>query len=178
MACSSFLFPPALAQLSLYSSGRTVRRNEPEVSDGTHSHQISSLTRLALSLASPAYARQQVLKGTAPEQTRWELIIYYFHRTDLIGLILLASAFGLLLVPATISTRLEGGYSNRKSTLTSRLEADFTATVIAMYVVGGVLLFVFAGWEWRIAKHPIMPSRVFNRSLVNCAPVSPDANLS
>lgn len=45
--------------------------------------------------------------------------MYYFHRTDVIGLILLAVSFGLLLVPATIATTMVGGYSNRMSTLVS-----------------------------------------------------------
>lgn len=69
----------------------------------------------ALSLASSSYARRQLLKQTEPQQTKLQLATYYFHRTDVIGLILLAFSFGLLLVPPTIVTNYTKGYSERKS---------------------------------------------------------------
>jgi hypothetical protein len=99
------------------------------------------------------------------------MAIYYFHRTDVIGLILLAFSFGLLLVPATIATTMEGGYSNRESSNLSkrhRKAANPLARIIAMFVIGAVLWFLFIGYEWKLAKFPIMPKRVLNRSLVSC----------
>jgi cytochrome c oxidase assembly factor CtaG len=41
------------------------------------------------------------------------------------------------------------------------------ARIIAMFVIGAVLWFLFIGYEWKLAKYPIMPKRVLNRSLVS-----------
>jgi hypothetical protein len=70
----------------------------------------------ALSLASSSYARKQILKKEgALQMTTAQQLVYYFHRVDVIGLILLAFSFGLILVPVTLSASMEGGYSNSTS---------------------------------------------------------------
>jgi hypothetical protein len=33
-----------------------------------------------------------------------------------------------------------------------------------MFTVGGVLIAAFIGYEWRFARHPIMPRRLLNRN--------------
>lgn len=52
------------------------------------------------------------------------------------------------------------------------IDADnaFAASLIALLVVGGVLFISFCLWEWKVASHPIMPKRVFNRTFVNQFP--------
>lgn len=70
----------------------------------------------ALSLASSSYARKQVLKKEgALQKTVWEQVVYYWHRVDVIGLVLLGFSFGLILVPVTLSASMEGGYANSTS---------------------------------------------------------------
>ena len=38
------------------------------------------------------------------------------------------------------------------------------ASLVAMFAVGAILLLVFAGYEWRVARCPIMPRRLLNRN--------------
>lgn len=40
------------------------------------------------------------------------------------------------------------------------------ASIIAMFVVAGVLMIATVLWEWKVTAHPIMPRRVLNRSLI------------
>ena len=51
----------------------------------------------ALSLASSSYARKQVLKKEGGlQRTAWQQVVYYWHRVDVIGLVLLGFSFGLI----------------------------------------------------------------------------------
>lgn len=80
--------------------------------------------------------------------------MYYWSQIDAFGLLLIGFSFVCLLSPATLSTTAKGGYTN--------------PSLIAMYVVGGVLFFAFLAWEFFFAAYPIMPKRVMNRTFLCC----------
>ena len=40
------------------------------------------------------------------------------------------------------------------------------ASLIAMFVVGGIVMIAFFTWEWRFASFPLMPKRVMNKTMV------------
>ncbi|KAH8118651.1 drug:h+ antiporter [Phellopilus nigrolimitatus] len=72
---------------------------------------------------------------------------------DLIGLVLLGAAVALILLPLTLAEKAKDGWKN--------------PSMIAMLVVGGVLLVLFAGWDLRAASRPVVAPRfVRNRSVV------------
>jgi len=71
------------------------------------------------------------------------------------GLLLLAAAVCLILIPLTLAARAKGGWKN--------------GSIIAMLVVGGVSLFIFCAWEniRKLAPHPFFPPELFrNRTVV------------
>ncbi|CAL1710437.1 unnamed protein product [Somion occarium] len=75
---------------------------------------------------------------------------------DLVGLILLGAAVALILLPLTLSQTANSGWKN--------------ASIIAMLVVGVVLLGVFAIWDFRFAKKPVIAARfIKNRSVLAAA---------
>lgn len=77
------------------------------------------------------------------------------EQLDLIGLTLLGFAVALTLLPLTISKNVNGGWKN--------------GSIIAMFVMGIVLLVMFAVWDLRYASRPVIAPRfVRNRSVV-CA---------
>ncbi|KAI0353438.1 drug:h+ antiporter [Trametes cingulata] len=79
----------------------------------------------------------------------------FAEQLDLVGLILLGSAVALILLPMTLAQRAEGQWSN--------------PSMIATLVLGWVLLPVFALWDIRYAKRPVIARRfLFNRTVV-CA---------
>lgn len=109
----------------------------------------------ALSLASSTYARQRILAGEEKEQrTWWQAGLHHASRINALGLLIMGFAFACLLSPFTLVYGAENGYKN--------------PSMIALLVVGGVLLIVWALYDGFIAKYPIMPRRVINRTLV-CA---------
>ncbi|CAK7233334.1 hypothetical protein SBRCBS47491_008573 [Sporothrix bragantina] len=67
---------------------------------------------------------------------------------DILGLIILGFAFSLILLPFTLAGEAKGGWSN--------------PSMIAMIVVGFVLLFVFAAFEYFLAPKPLMTRNIFN----------------
>lgn len=46
-------------------------------------------------------------------------------------------------------------------------DASTPASLIAMFVVAGVLFIMFTIWEWKFAVHPVMPRRILNKALVS-----------
>ncbi|WVQ89262.1 hypothetical protein IAS59_003015 [Cryptococcus gattii] len=109
----------------------------------------------ALSLASSTYAREKLLMGQMVERRPFfATCLYYARRIDAVGLLLMGFAFGCILSPFTLYTTAKGGYKN--------------PSLIALLVVGGVLFISFCLWEWKMASHPIMPKRVFNRTFICC----------
>ncbi|KAJ7178614.1 hypothetical protein C8R43DRAFT_467113 [Mycena crocata] len=105
----------------------------------------------ALSLASSSYARRKQIAGEK-KQTLLQSGLYYWRIIDAFGLILLGTAFTLVLLPFTLYTSADNGWKN--------------PSLIAMFVVGGVLLIAFSYWEFKLASHPIMPKRVINKTFV------------
>ncbi|KAJ7021655.1 hypothetical protein C8F04DRAFT_1313472 [Mycena alexandri] len=105
----------------------------------------------ALSLASSSYARRKQLGGEQP-QSLLELGPYYWRLIDAFGLLLLGAGFALILLPFTLYTKVHNAWKN--------------PSLIAMFVVGGVLLITFVIWEIKGASHPIMPRRVMNRTFL------------
>lgn len=65
-----------------------------------------------------------------------------FKQLDPIGLVLFSAGLALVLVPITIATSNPHGWKS--------------AHIIAMIVVGFVLLLVFAFWEAKWSKRPIV----------------------
>jgi hypothetical protein len=97
---------------------------------------------------------------------------------DAIGLLLLGFAWALILLPFTLSSTAKDGYKNRELNVdhtaprsATYSEALFTASLIAMFVVGGVLLVVFGVYEKSFAKYPIMPMRLLNRTFICCVTI-------
>ncbi|TYJ52549.1 hypothetical protein B9479_006838 [Cryptococcus floricola] len=109
----------------------------------------------ALSLASSTYTRDMIIrKQEAAQRTWYQTCIHYARQIDAVGLLLLGFAFGCILSPFTLSSTASKGYKN--------------PSLIALLVVGGVLFISFCLWEWKVASHPIMPRRVFNRTFICC----------
>ncbi|KLU87323.1 siderophore iron transporter mirC, partial [Magnaporthiopsis poae ATCC 64411] len=75
---------------------------------------------------------------------------------DVVGILLLSAAFALILIPLTIASKQEGGYSN--------------PSIVAMLVVGVVCFVAFPFWEAssRVCPHPLIPLSLL-RSKTFCA---------
>lgn len=109
----------------------------------------------ALSLAAPSYYRRQVLAGRDPERSsRLKMLAFYWSRLNGFGLLLLGFAFGCILTPFTLKNTAKGGYTN--------------PSLIALLTVGGILFIAWVVWDGYIAKYPIMPRRVLNRTFLAC----------
>nr|XP_018259907.1 MFS transporter, SIT family, siderophore-iron:H+ symporter [Kwoniella dejecticola CBS 10117]OBR82065.1 MFS transporter, SIT family, siderophore-iron:H+ symporter [Kwoniella dejecticola CBS 10117] len=90
--------------------------------------------------------------------TQPSLWVEIFWQIDLVGLILLAAVFGLILVPFTLA----GGVSNTWK----------AAHIIAPLVIGFVVaLPAFVIWETKIARHPAVPFRLFRDTRMVLAPI-------
>ncbi|KAJ7903673.1 major facilitator superfamily domain-containing protein [Mycena olivaceomarginata] len=108
----------------------------------------------ALSLASSSYVRRKQLAGQKVDQSFIQLGIHYWRLIDAFGLLLLGTGFTLILLPFTLYTNADNGWKN--------------PSLIAMFVVGGILLIAFGAWEFKGASHPIMPRRVLNKTFLCC----------
>lgn len=113
----------------------------------------------ALSLASSSYARKQALAGIEPPPRKsiWRRALDIWSDLDGFGLLVFGFALALLLCPPTLTTFADGGYAN--------------PSLIAMYVVGGVLLIFFIFWDTKIAASPIWGRRLMNRTFLLCTAV-------
>ncbi|KAK8440670.1 hypothetical protein ACI3LY_001051 [Candidozyma auris] len=78
----------------------------------------------------------------------WRLMV----EVDALGLLLLGFAFALLLLPFSLYKNADNQWKN--------------PSLIAMFVVGGLLLVFFFIHEWYYAPFPILPKRCLNRTLV------------
>lgn len=75
------------------------------------------------------------------------------QQLDAMGLILLGFGWSLLLIPFSLSTTAVGGYKN--------------ASLIAMFVVGGILLLAYVAYEYFFALFPTAPRRLLkNKTFV------------
>ena len=97
-------------------------------------------------------ARDLELKGV--DRSLGGRILHVLVLIDALGLLLLGFSFAMFLSPPTLVYNATGGWTN--------------PSMIAMMTVGGVLFILFCVWEWRFAKHPIMPKRILNRTFVMC----------
>ncbi|KAK7033011.1 hypothetical protein R3P38DRAFT_3313100 [Favolaschia claudopus] len=111
----------------------------------------------ALSLASSSYVRRKQITGEQVDRSLLQLAIYYWRLIDAFGLLLLGTGFTLILLPFTLYTTADHGWNN--------------PSLIAMFVVGGILLIAFGGWEFKGASHPIMPRRVLNKTFLCCVAI-------
>ncbi|KAK6966773.1 major facilitator superfamily domain-containing protein [Favolaschia claudopus] len=84
-------------------------------------------------------------------------LTHYWHHVDASGLILLATGFALLLLPLTLYSSVKNGWKN--------------PSLIAMFVVGGVLFIAYFAWELKWARHPMMPVRVLNKTFLCCVAI-------
>ncbi|KAH9932758.1 uncharacterized protein BXZ73DRAFT_46749 [Epithele typhae] len=109
----------------------------------------------ALSLAASGHTRRNVLQGDADSQPILKRILTSWNAMDGLGLLLIGFSCAMLLIPFTLSTTAKEGFRN--------------PSLIAMFVVAGVLLIATVAWEWKFAPHPTMPLRIWNRTVIFCA---------
>ncbi|GAA5919881.1 hypothetical protein JCM6882_001989, partial [Rhodosporidiobolus microsporus] len=91
-----------------------------------------------------------------PSMPLGQRLILAWHELDGFGLLLMGFGWALILLPFPLSGTAKGGYSNR--------------SLIAMFVVGGVLLISYIIYEIKWAKYPSSPRRIlFNRTWCSAA---------
>ncbi|KAH8431890.1 uncharacterized protein LDX57_009540 [Aspergillus melleus] len=86
-------------------------------------------------------------------KTFWQLL----DEIDIIGLMLLGLAFALILLPFSLVSDADGGWSN--------------ASMIAMIVCGFVILVLFILWDVLWANYPLLNRRVWHNKTFICAVV-------
>ncbi|KAE9974904.1 hypothetical protein BLS_002854 [Venturia inaequalis] len=101
-------------------------------------------------------ARRAGLLPVSPYQgkTVFQVVKSLWFDLDFFGLLLLAAAISLILLPLTLAPRASGGWTN--------------GSMIAMLVIGGVCLFVFPFWERssRLAPKAFFPKELFQNRTV------------
>ncbi|KAI0742109.1 MFS general substrate transporter [Daedaleopsis nitida] len=91
-----------------------------------------------------------------PVKTRYLQRVWLFaEQLDLVGLIFLGVAVALILLPMTLANRHHTSWSS--------------PSMIAMLVSGWVLLPMFAVWDTKFAKRPVIPRRFLLNRTVLCA---------
>ncbi|WRT69177.1 uncharacterized protein IL334_006161 [Kwoniella shivajii] len=107
----------------------------------------------ALSLAASSYTRRYTLgQEDGPKKSFTQSFVHWCVIIDVVGLLLMAFAWAMLLLPFTLYASAKNHWKN--------------PSLIAMFVIGGILMIAFTVWELKFAKHPIMPKRILNRSLI------------
>ena len=82
----------------------------------------------------------------------WKKLLWrVFIEVDAFGLVVLGFAFSLLLLPFSLYAGADNQWKN--------------PSLIAMFVVGGILLIFFFAYEFLWAPFPIVPKRCINRTL-------------
>lgn len=98
-------------------------------------------------------AHKDISKAKDESKKDWILLIKNsLIEIDAFGLILLGFGFSLLLLPFSLNTYAKGGWKN--------------PSMIAMMIVGGILLIIFAIYEVKWCPMPCMPARVLNRTFI------------
>lgn len=135
-------------------------------------------------------AKKRGLVGASPPhedlirhgKVRWVQRAWLFaEQLDLVGLVLLGVAVALILLPMTLAQRAKDSWSNREQNylclafpeedrlLTSLNGGRLgTASMIAMFVLGWILLPVFALWDIKFAKRPVIARRFLSNRTVVC----------
>lgn len=113
------------------------------------------------------------LTAKIESRSPWQILLTIWSAIDAFGLILLGFSWTLVLLPFTLSASANDGYKNRTSLprlLLHCWDGDtiltgfaVAASLIDMFVVGGILLVIFAIYEWFFAANPILPRRIINR---------------
>ncbi|RPD55466.1 MFS general substrate transporter [Lentinus tigrinus ALCF2SS1-7] len=107
----------------------------------------------ALSLAASDYTAR--VRAGKEERKSWhKIVLEMLIVIDAFGLVLLGVGFSLILLPFTLYTTAKEGWRN--------------PSLIAMFIVGGILLIAFTLWELYVTNHPIMPRRIWNRTFIMC----------
>ncbi|PIL29490.1 MFS general substrate transporter [Ganoderma sinense ZZ0214-1] len=78
----------------------------------------------------------------------------FAEQLDLVGLVLLGAAVALILLPMTLAQRAKGSWSN--------------PSMVAMFILGWILLPVFALWDIKYAKRPVIARRFLSNRTVVC----------
>ncbi|KAI8137026.1 major facilitator superfamily-domain-containing protein [Fennellomyces sp. T-0311] len=86
---------------------------------------------------------KQQLKEHTPKRTFNERIRWVLQELDVIGSLLLVGALCMLLLPLVLAMTDFGGWDS--------------PTTIGLLVGGAVTLLLFLGWEWKIARIPLVP---------------------
>ena len=96
------------------------------------------------------------VKPSRSEKTLVQKVTDFFSALNVFGLLLLGASIALILLPLTLYESANGRFKN--------------PSMIAMVTVGCLLLPVFVVWEWKFAKHPVIPTRFLkNRTFVIAA---------
>ncbi|KAJ9126987.1 hypothetical protein QFC24_001218 [Naganishia onofrii] len=106
----------------------------------------------ALSPVSSDIAHRRQQGSDEPRKPFVRAAMEYLDNMDAFGLLLLTFAWCLMLLPFTLSASADNGYKN--------------PSMIAMFVVGGVLFIFFCVWEWKFANYPLQSKHVLNRSFL------------
>ncbi|KAI9929433.1 hypothetical protein ASPWEDRAFT_51976 [Aspergillus wentii DTO 134E9] len=96
--------------------------------------------------------RMYIYERGSSGRTLWESLMYYIHEFDIIGALLLISAFVLLLLPFSLASEGRAQYKS--------------AAFISMIVIGFCLFFVFAAWEKYGARTHFIQYELFRQRTV------------
>ncbi|KAH8915423.1 hypothetical protein BT69DRAFT_1341314 [Atractiella rhizophila] len=103
----------------------------------------------------PPKSKQAALYVPALRFRFVDLAWHYYNEIDGFGLILTGFSWTLLLLPFTLSATADHGWAN--------------ASLIAMFVVGGVLQVGFFYWEIKVATRPLITKDILNKNfLIAC----------
>lgn len=95
----------------------------------------------------------QEILVSPPKMSFTERARHIAEQLDLVGLVLLGSAVGLILLPLTLAKKAKYGWTN--------------PSIIAMFIMGVILTSLFAIWDLRHASRPVIAPRFLrNRSVV------------
>ena len=75
-----------------------------------------------------------------------------YWQTDILGIFLMALAYALILIPITLANNGTHSWDS--------------AEIPTMIAVGAVMFGVFCFYEWKYARHPILPFRLFNNRTI------------
>lgn len=93
----------------------------------------------------------------SPSESLKDRIVRVTKQLDVIGLCLIGASISLILIPITLARKTTGDIAEKWKEPGS----------IVMLVLGFVLIPLFVFYEWKYAKHPVVPKRfVTNRSFV------------
>ncbi|KAJ7046973.1 drug:h+ antiporter [Mycena alexandri] len=91
-----------------------------------------------------------------PKKAHWQRILDTAEELDVIGLLLIGASVSLTLLPLSLARHTTTGWNG--------------AAMLSIFLLGIVLIPVFAWWDFKWAKYPVIPFRfVANRSVVGAS---------